>query len=74
MDYNTLPLEKGKDLADWESSVANRKIDNISKGIREHTSAQVYALIATLQLVIIVWISRVDIKYSLLFCLTSIAK
>ena len=44
--YNTLSLEKGKDLADWESGVANRKIDNISKGIREHTSAQVYSLIA----------------------------
>ena len=49
MDYNTLPLEKGKYLADWESGVANRKIDNISKGIREHTSAQVYSLIATHQ-------------------------
>jgi hypothetical protein len=49
VDYNTLPLEKGKDLADWESSVANRKIDNISRGIREHTSTQVYSLIATHQ-------------------------
>ena len=48
MDYNTLPLEKGKYLVDWEGGVANRKIDNISKGIREHTSAQVYSLIATI--------------------------
>ena len=47
VDYNMLSLEKGKDLADWESGVANRQIDNISKGIREHTPAQVYSLIAT---------------------------
>ena len=47
--YNTLSLEKGKDLTDWESGVANRQIDNISKGIREHTSAQIYSLIATHQ-------------------------
>ena len=47
--YNTLSLEKGKDLADWESGVVNRQIDNISKGIREHTSAQIYSLIATHQ-------------------------
>ena len=47
VDYNTLSLEKGKDLADWESGVVNRQIDNISKGICEHTPAQVYSLIAT---------------------------
>ena len=47
--YNTLSLEKGKDLADWESGVVNRQIDNISKGIREHTSVQVYSLIAAHQ-------------------------
>ena len=47
VDYNMLSLEKGKDLADWESGVVNRQIDNISKGIREHTPAQVYSLIAT---------------------------
>ena len=47
--YNTLSLEKGEDLADWESGVVNRQIDNISKGIREHTSAQIYSLIATHQ-------------------------
>lgn len=47
VDYNILSLEEGKDLADWESGVVNRQIDNISKGIREHTPAQVYSLIAT---------------------------
>ena len=47
VDYDTLSLEKGKDLADWESGVVNRQIDNISKGICEHTPAQVYSLIAT---------------------------
>lgn len=47
--YNTLSLEKGEDLTDWESGVVNRQIDNISKGIREHTSAQIYSLIATHQ-------------------------
>lgn len=47
VDYDTLSLEKGKDLADWESGVVNRQIDNISKGIYEHTPAQVYSLIAT---------------------------
>lgn len=47
VDYNMLSLEEGKDLADWESGVANRQIDNISKGICEHTPAQVYSLIAT---------------------------
>lgn len=40
-------LKKVKDLADWESGVVNRQIDNISKGICEHTPAQVYSLIAT---------------------------
>lgn len=47
VDYNILSLEEGKNLADWESGVVNRQIDNISKGIREHTPAQVYSLIAT---------------------------
>lgn len=47
VDYNILSLEEGKNLADWESGVANRQIDNISKGIREHTPAQVYSLIAS---------------------------
>lgn len=47
VDYNILSLEEGKDLADWESGVVNRQIDSISKGIREHTPAQVYSLIAT---------------------------
>ena len=47
VNYNILSLEEGKDLADWESGVVNRQIDNISKGIREHTPAQVYSLIAT---------------------------
>ena len=47
VDYNILSLEEGKDLADWESGVVNRQIDNISKGIREYTPAQVYSLIAT---------------------------
>ena len=47
VDYNILSLEEGKDLADWESGVVNRQIDNISKGLREHTPAQVYSLIAT---------------------------
>ena len=47
VDYNILSLEEGKDLADWESGVVNRQIDNISKGIREHTPARVYSLIAT---------------------------
>ena len=47
VDYNILSLEEGKNLADWESGVVNRQIDNISKGILEHTPAQVYSLIAT---------------------------
>lgn len=47
VDYNILSLDEGKDLADWESGVVNRQIDNISKGIREHTPARVYSLIAT---------------------------
>ena len=47
VDYNILSLDEGKDLADWESGVVNRQFDNISKGIREHTPARVYSLIAT---------------------------
>ncbi len=46
VDYNIVSLEKGKDLADWESGVVDRQIDNISKGIRESTSARVYSLTA----------------------------
>lgn len=47
MDYNSLCLEKGRDLADWESGVVNAQIDKISEGVHKKTSAEVFSLIAT---------------------------
>lgn len=47
VDYHSLSLEKGRDLADWESGVVSKQLADISKGICENTPAQVYSLIAT---------------------------
>lgn len=47
VDYRSLCLEEGRFLADWESGVVGRQIDNISRSIRKATPAKVYSLIAS---------------------------
>lgn len=47
VDYRSLCLEEGRFLADWESGVVGKQIDNISGSIRKETPAKVYSLIAS---------------------------
>ena len=47
VDYDTLSLEKVRTLPIGRAVLSTGRLDNISKGICEHTPAQVYSLIAT---------------------------